>query len=396
MRTRDEPRAQSVLEWALSPPGVIAWSRWLPGLQRRLDRPALTDLTQVRRLGILRSDGMGDLILTTGMFRELRRQLPDTQITFICQKRWAAWMRTCPWIDDVVDVDETRPGWLGAPKRAWELARFITRVWPLDFEVLLQPGTAFWYVHSRALAWFTGAPVRLCWEDSLSGVEVGGMFHTHRLAYPNAWHETEKCFRMLQAMGLEGNGRRLETWWTPDEAQRGETLARETKRGRRTLVALGLAGSEAERRWPEPRYLTVIRDLTARGDVAFLVFGGSDVASGCRWVAEQAGEGTSYAGENLTLGIVWAAIAQCDLYIGNDTGLMHMAAAARVPVVVVIGVPEGAPAGTRGDSTHTGPCETTARVVRPRDSVSPKPDIAAVSAEAVSAAAVDLLPGMVV
>jgi heptosyltransferase-2 len=380
-------------EWMVSPSGVKAWSRFLPGLHRLLDRAPLSDLTQVRRLGVLRPDGIGDMVLTTGMLRELRRQLPATRITLICQTPWASWMRTCPWVDEVVDVEMTSDGFR-EPKRLHELLRFVKRVWPLELEVLVQPGTLYWYVPSRALAWFSGAPVRLCWEDPDSGVDTGGGFHTHNLAYPNRLHETEKCFRMLEAMGLQGEERRLGTWWTPEDARRGEEIAREARKGRRRLVALGLAASEPLRRWPRQRYLDVIREVESRrGDVAFLALGGPDVVETCRWLSERAPEVVTYPGDRLPLGVIWAAIAQCDLYVGNDTGLMHMAAAARIPVVVVIGVAIGAPPGTRGHPSQTGPYDTLSRVVRPPAGTlsDTELDTALVPAEAVATATLELL-----
>lgn len=350
-------------EWIVSPSGVKAWSRFFPGLYRRLHRPQLSDLTQVRRLGVLRPDGIGDMVLTSGLLREVRRQLPSTRITLICQASWASWMRTCPWVDDVIDVEMTSGGFR-EPKRLFELMRFVKRVWPLDLEVLLQPGTVYWYAPSRALAWFSGAPVRVCWEDPDAGVDTGTGLHTHNLPYANYLHETEKCFRMLEVIGLKAEARRLDTWWTSEDARRANEVVRDARNGRRKLIALGLGASEPPRRWPPERYLDVIREVAAQGDVAFLALGGSDVVDSCRWLSAQAPGVVTYAGDRLPLGVVWAAIAQCDLYLGNDSGLMHMAAAARIPVVVVNGVADGAPPGTRGES-QTGPYDTVSRVVRP-------------------------------
>ena len=48
-----------------------------------------------------------------------------------------------------------------------------------------------------------------------------------------------------------------------------------------------------------------------------------------RWPSAQAPGLVTYAGDGLPLGVIWATIAQCDLYLGNDNGLMDMAAAAR-------------------------------------------------------------------
>jgi len=379
-------------EWSVSPSGVKAWSRFMPGLHRRLDRPPLCDLTKVRRLGVLRPDGIGDMVLTSGMLRELRRQLPATRITLICQTAWASWMRTCPWVDDVIDVDVTFGG-VREPRRLFELIRFVKRVWPLDLEVLLQPGTLYWYVPSRTLAWFSGAPVRICWEDPDSGVDTGGGLHTQNLPYPNRLHETEKCFRMLEVMGLEGEGRKLDAWWTADDANHADQIVRGARHGQCKLVALGLGASEPSRRWPVRRYLEVIREVAAKRDVAFLAFGGSDVADSCRWLSAQLPGVVSYAGEKLPLGVNWAGIARCDLYLGNDTGLMHMAAAAQIPVVVVIGLAEGALPGTRGDTTQTGPYDTLSRVVRPPKGTPWDSDLdaALVPADSVAAATLELL-----
>lgn len=379
-------------EWIVSPSGVKAWSRFLPGLRRRLDRAQLPDLTQVRRLAILRPDGIGDIVLTSGMLRELRRQLPATRITFICQASWASWMRTCPWVDDVIDVAMTSSGFR-EPTRMVELLRFVKRVWPLELEVLIQPGTAHWYAPSRALAWFSGAPVRVCWADPDVGIDTGSGLHTHCLPYPNHWHETEKCFRMLEVMGLESEGRRVDTWWTAEDARHGEAIVRDAGKGRRRLVAVGLGASEASRRWPPERYLDVIREVAAQRDVAFLVFGGRDVADSCRWLSAQAPGVVTYAGDRLPLGVIWAAIAECDLYLGNDSGPMHMAAAARIPVVMVNGVADGAPRGTRGDGSQSGPYDTLSRVIRPPAGTPfyAELDITLVPADAVTAATLELL-----
>ena len=338
----------------------------MPGLQRRLRRPPLSDLTRVRRLAVLRPDGMGDIVLTTGLLYELRKQLPRARITLICQTAWASWMRTCPWVDDVVDVDVTLSGDFREPRRIRELIRFVNRVWPLDIEVLLQPGSLYQYVPSRTLAWFSGAPVRVCWEDPEAGVDTGGSLHTHNLPYRNELHETDKCFRMLETMGLASDHPHLQPWWEPEESRRGEEIARAARKGRRKVVALGLAASEVPKRWPRERYLEVIRDVEAKhGDVAFLALGGHDVVDTCCWLRDRAPDLVTYPGDRLPLGAIWAAIAQCDLYLGNDTGLMHMAAASRVPVVVVIGVADGARPGTRGDTWQTGPYGTSSRVLRP-------------------------------
>jgi ADP-heptose:LPS heptosyltransferase len=154
-----------------------------------------------------------------------------------------------------------------------------------------------------------------------------------------------------------------------------------------------LAASEPARRWPRQCYLDAIRQIVAHEDAAFLALGGPDVVETCQWLADQVPGLVTSAGGELPLGVIWAAIAQCDLYLGNDTGLMHMSAAARIPVVVVIGVADGVLPGTRGDSSHTGPYDTLSRVVRPPAGTLTvgELDTALVPADAVATATLELL-----
>lgn len=343
---------------------------------------------------MLRYDGIGDMVLTSGMLRELRRLLPEARITLVCRSSWAPWMRTCPWVDGVEDLDLRFPVRFYAQRRLLQMLGFARRrLWPLELEVLLQPGTFHWYFDSRALAWLSGAPVRMGWEDPDWGQDTCGGLLTHRLPLANACHESEKCFRLLEAMGLEPSGRRLEAWWTRDDGESGAAIAHEARAGRRKLVALGLAGSEPQKRWPAGEFLEAMRDIAARHDAAFLVLGGEDVWDTCRWLAARAPQRVHMLPGHLPLGAVWAAIARCDLYVGNDTGLMHMASAARVPTVVVNGLPEGARPGTRGDPLHTGPVDTPSRTIRPSGAGDADGGMRVdrVSHEPVAAAALELL-----
>ena len=369
----------------------MSWSKLIPGLSQRIERAPLTDFAKISRLGILRPDGMGDIVLTSGLLRELRRLLPRAHITMICQSAWASWMRTCPWVDEVVGVRMSSHG-IREPQRIVELHSFIRRVWPLDLEVVIQPGTVYWYAPSRALAWFSGAPVRVCWEDPEYPVDTGGALHSHRFTYPRSQHETEKCFRMLGDMGLACDGRKIDSWWTPADVANGDDITRGARGGHQRLVALGLASSEPAKRWPKERYLALIHRIAAEYDVAFLAIGGPDVRSSCEWLQERVPDLVSYPGMHLPLGVLWSAISHCDLYIGNDTGFMHMAAAARVPVVAVVGVAEAAEPGTRGNVLSTGPYGVASRVARP--GITPPgaaPDATLVPVDVVVSAALEML-----
>ena len=272
-----------------------------------------------------------------------------------------------PLVDRVVDIELTYPWRFYQQRRLAALLAFARReIWPREPDLLLQPGTLYWYFESRALAWFTGVPTRMCWEDPDWGVDTGGRFHTHVLPLAQSLHETEKCFRILEAIGLAPTGRKLDTWWTEADAKQAQAVATLARGSRRRLVMLGVACSETPRMWPQERFFELVREVARQmPDVAFLTIGGKDVAPTGDWLALQAPGLVHNACGQLGLGAVWALTALCDLYVGNDTGIMHMAAASRTPVVMICGMPPTAQPGTRADPRHTGPHDTVNRVVYP-------------------------------
>ena len=88
------------------------------------------------------------------------------------------------------------------------------------------------------------------------------------------------------------------------------------------------------KRWPLERFGEVIQRLMERHDVWPVVFGGrEDRESGDRLLAGW-GRGYNAAGA-LSVRASAAALRQCALYLGNDTGTMHLAAAAGTPCVAV-------------------------------------------------------------
>jgi heptosyltransferase-3 len=335
---------------------------------------------------------MGDLVLTFGLLRRLREELPKTHITLICQEAWAPWMATCPWVDRLVSVPMSSSPGLRLRSRADALRGFMAEVWPLDFEMVVNPGTLFDYVPSRALSWFSGTPARVCWEDPSSDIDTGGSLNTTVLPLPHHLHETEKCRLMLGALGLDANGALPSVWWNPVDRDRGRSIALRARKRRRYLVALGVGSSEKVKRWPATRFLDVVRELRKSGDVSFVAMGGTDVAAECSWLEQQDSSVTACASSDVSIGAAWAAVAECDLYVGNDTGLMHLAAAAGIPVVAIIGIPPGAPPGTRGD-TQSGPVGTSTVIVRPAPRGDFTLDVSTVEAAPVVSASISVLAG---
>lgn len=98
-------------------------------------------------------------------------------------------------------------------------------------------------------------------------------------------------------------------------------------------IAIGLGSKMPCKVWPFERYLSVIRRLVEECDIWPVVFGGASDQEEAIKLIRELGRGYVAAG---ALGIreSMSAMKRCRLFLGNDTGTMHMAAASGVRCVV--------------------------------------------------------------
>jgi hypothetical protein len=104
--------------------------------------------------------------------------------------------------------------------------------------------------------------------------------------------------------------------------------------GDRTWIGVGPGSKMPAKRWPLQRFAEVVAGLIARRDVWPVVFGGPEDRADGEALLAQWGRGFNAAGA-LSVRASSMALGDCALYLGNDTGTMHLAAAAGTPCVAL-------------------------------------------------------------
>jgi heptosyltransferase III len=102
--------------------------------------------------------------------------------------------------------------------------------------------------------------------------------------------------------------------------------------GSRTWIAIGPGSKMPAKVWPKDRFKELVRRLIETHDIWPVIFGGKEDASLGRELTTHWGMGYVAAGV-LSVRESLAAMENCALYIGNDTGTLHMAASAGIPCV---------------------------------------------------------------
>jgi ADP-heptose:LPS heptosyltransferase len=136
------------------------------------------------------------------------------------------------------------------------------------------------------------------------------------------------------------------------------------------LVALGLGASQSKRQWPIERFRFISEALAAKEpETRFLVVGNGEDRKQAELLRSSLGERLHNFAGNCSVGESGALLAHCSLYIGNDSGPMHMAAACGVPVVEISCHPDNGAADHANSPDRYHPWGVPYRVARPAEFV---------------------------
>jgi heptosyltransferase III len=263
------------------------------------------------RILFVTSNRLGDAVLSTGLLDHLLRTHPGARITVVCGQVPAGLFPHMPGLERVIVLE----------KRPWSLHWF-----PLWFDVVGHWWDLVVDIRSSGLAWAVPTLRR-------------------RVMRPRPGHKTTQLAAVL---GITPPP--LPVVWTSPEDQ---ALAATLLPGDRPIVALAPTANWAPKTWPVDRFATLFRAIATDPlpNALPVIFAGPGpeekaVATALAAALPDAINLTA----RLTLTQIAACLARARIFVGNDSGLMHLAAAAGAPTLGLFGptaADEYAPAGRR-------------------------------------------------
>ncbi len=296
-----------------------------------------------KRLLVVKFAEIGDaLLMLMPALRALREGLPETRIDVLTTGAAAAVLRGSGLYDDIILFDKHRFDTPGELLRPSNLGYGIRLGWKLhskgyDAVMLLHHlATRFGALKYAAFCYATGAPRRL-------GLDNGrGFFLTETVADQGYGVLHELDYALLIARLLVPSAERSAPSLTPtaqDIARAAEMLG-PAALGADPLVAVhpGSGAYAPARRWPVARFARLLDALIADGAQIALLGGAEERGLRAALLAQiRQVERVRDLGGRTTLGELVAVLQQCDLFVGNDGGVLHLAAAAGTPVVAPYG-----------------------------------------------------------
>lgn len=350
--------------------------------------------TKIERLLIVRLSAMGDVIHTLPAVHALREAFPRAFIGWLIEERWAELLcapgsprrgrrsSSRPLVDEVHAVD--LKAWRKSPFSISTLQRVAT-VWNdvrdahYDAAVDLQGA-----MRSALLARWSGA--RVVYGAAEPRESPASVWYTRKVV-TRGRHVIEQNLSVAEAVA--GHRMKLPAAEFPrDPAAEARIEQRLAEQGIGDFAILNPGAGWGAKRWPAERYGEVARALAERSVRSILNYGPGEEE--LVRAAEAASGGTARA-MSCSLTELIALTRRARMFIGGDTGPLHLAAALQVPVVAIYGPT---------DPARNGPFGTRSAVLRSAESVTSHARRAAadeglltIGSEAVVAAAHKLLAG---
>jgi len=312
---------------------------------------------QPKRLLIRSTNWIGDAVMTTPAIRTIRRNFPDTEITLLVLPWVRDVFRACPHIDDffIYEKNGRHRGLAGKWRLAGEL-----RKQRFDAAILLQ--NAF---EAALITTLARIPVR-------GGYTTDGrrLLLTHPVRKRpgiDLLHQVHYYQEMVAGLGLRPGPDELELFLDPDALARAEQRldAALGRAGQGPVIGLnpGAAYGPAKR-WPAEKYGEAARLLVRQTRGLVVVFGTDADQEAAGIISERVSRKDAVLDltGRTSLAEAMAHISLCDVFITNDSGLMHVAAALDTPLAAIFG---------STDHVATGPFCRQARVLRKELACSP-------------------------
>jgi len=347
-----------------------------------------SDLRSIQKILVVQLADIGDVILTSPFLRELRRLYPKAWIALTVQPRMFNLIEKCPYVDHVIPFDwGASKNWdtylRGAPywwRQSCRLAKKDLWNRHLDLAVSTRWNEDPCQAASLILMHSSGAALRIAYKATPADRMRYGWKDLNRLitrgpvrSFPK--HEVEHHMDILRFIGGNPHDTHLEVWTTPeDELYAQSVLDKNDITHADVLIAFAPGAAWPFRRWPSERFIELGNWLQKIYDANILILAAKNEQELALRIEKglQPEKTINLAGKT-SLREMASILKHCNLFIGNDSGPLHVATAAGTPVVGFYGPGEYQrfkPWGRNHDTLRLGlscsPCSQNCKFREPR------------------------------
>ena len=276
------------------------------------------------RFLITRLSAIGDCVHTVPLVNALRARFPSCLIAWATQGAGAQLLNGLDGLDEVVEV---KRDWLRRPASVRAMRSTLRS---LRIDVAIDPQSL---TKSSLLGWLSGAKSRIGFARG-QGRELSPWLN-NIVVRPNTEHVVDRYLELLSPLGIAKPSVRFNL---PKRNHANTTMrAYLTRQGLVDFALLNPGAGWNSKRWPHLRYAEVARHLfTRHGIRSVVLWAGEREHAWAKEIVDSSAD-ASYLAPDTSLPELTELCRLAKLFVGSDTGPMHLAAAVETPCVAMYG-----------------------------------------------------------
>jgi len=270
--------------------------------------------------------GIGNMVLFIPTLQNIRNKFPQTKIDLLLAPRGTEELvKGCPYINNIFIFDTS--------KQIVARINFLRRLQKERYDLTMVSYTSqnLWNLF---LTLILRSPYRI-------GYDTEGMGFIYNKKIPlEEKHEVEVNLDLIRTLGVETVSKELQIWLSLEDKRFGEEFFRGYGIKKGDLV-IGLhPGAYKDfwfKKWEKEKFAKLGDILHQEFEAKIVLFGGRDEVELGMQIKNLMSSQPIIATGKTTVRQTAALIERCNLFISNDSGLMHIAVAVKTPVVAIFG-----------------------------------------------------------
>ena len=331
---------------------------------------------------------IGDMVIFSDFIRKLHLAYPDKKIILICHISQKVLYQNCPYVSKILFYDWGNSLVRSLPFRSIKVFKFMFKNnllgnWPLAIANRFDED-----FHAPFFLRLSNASTRIgstsqIGTRKLYSMFLSDIFNTITIKNSSLLHESSRNLLALKALNIEGVDGDVfyETWSQSGDHKAVHALfsrlgVDKSKEG----IALGIGAYAKKRIWPPKYYSNLISLLLEykQGNINFFLLGSAEDVVLAEKIKRNLDKSCLSSVYDLTgsttVGMLSEVLVGCSTFIGNDSGLLHLACANTPNIIEISCHPSSGDLSHSNSPARFGPLGTSSIVLQPKDALFPCAD----------------------
>jgi len=288
-----------------------------------IKKKSLLSLLNIQSILFIRVDRVGDMMLSTPAFRAIKAALPGVRLTVMATPANTDILMNNPDVDDVVVYDRLA----GLHVKMKLMMKLRSR----QFSLAIDPHNDY-ELKTAFLAALSGAANRIGY--AAFGREI--FFNQPASLIKENTHFVDVALGLLKDIGISATNRSPEIYISDDEQVWARKWLADNGLQGNTVVGIHPGAHYQTQRWLPEYYAELIQLLRCQPQTGVILFGGPSDAKVIEEIISKVKTDICVSMQN-NLRYLSALLAQCHIFICNNSGPLHIASALNIPTISFMG-----------------------------------------------------------